>query len=175
MALDLDGSVFSIVKYEHVKPGKGKAFVRMRLKNIETGQVLDRTFRADEDVQQAIIDRAEHQYLYRDEYGFNFMKTDDYSQLSLSAEDVGDSANYLIDGMTVIVALYQGKPVGVDLPASVVMEVVYAEPAVKGNTVTGATKTVKVETGYELQAPLFIEQGERIKVDTRTGEYMARE
>lgn len=175
MALDLDGSIFTIIKYEHVKPGKGKAFVRMKLKNVETGQVLDKTFRADEDVQQAIIDRAEHQYLYHDDYGYHFMKVDDYSQIALSADEVGDAANFLSDSLSVILALYRGKPIGVDLPASVVMEVVYAEPAVKGNTVSGATKFVEVQTGYKLQVPLFIEQGDRIKVDTRTGEYMTRE
>jgi elongation factor P len=175
MALDLDGSIFSIVKYEHVKPGKGKAFVRMKLKNVETGQVLDRTFRADEDVTQAIIEKTDYQFLYQDDLGLHFMNLDDYSQITMSSDDVGDAANYLTDGMTVILAMFRGNPIGVDLPASVVLEVTYAEPGVKGNTVSGATKAVTVETGMTVQVPLFIEQGERIKVDTRTGSYMTRE
>lgn len=174
MALQLPDGLFSIVEYQHVKPGKGKAFVRMKLKNLETGQVLDRTFRADEDVPQAIIDRREHQYLYRDDLGFHFMDLDDYSQIALAPEDVGDAADYMVEGSTVVLALHQGTPIGVELPAAVELEVTYAEPAVKGNTVTGATKQVTLETGLQVQVPLFVEQGERIKVDTRSGEYLTR-
>jgi elongation factor P len=174
MALQLPDGLFSIVHYEHVKPGKGKAFVRMRLKNVETGQVLDRTFRADEDVPQAIIERRDHQYLYQDDLGYHFMALDDYSQLALQPEDVGDAANYLTDGMTVVLAQHEGTPIGVELPAAVELEVTYAEPAVKGNTVSGATKQVTVETGLTVQTPLFVEQGDRIRVDTRTGEYLTR-
>ncbi len=175
MALDIDGSILSIVKYEHVKPGKGKAFVRMKLKNAETGQVIDRTFRADEDVTQAVIDRSDYQFLYRDEMGFHFMNLDDYTQIMMSSDDVGDAADYLTDGLTIVVSRYKGNPIGVDLPASVVVGVTYAEPGVRGNTVSGATKSVTVETGLTVQVPLFIEQGERIKIDTRTGSYLTRE
>lgn len=174
MALELDDGLFSIVEYQHVKPGKGKAFVRMKLKKLETGQVLDRTFRADENVQQAIIDRSDHQYLYSDDLGFHFMNLDDYGQIVLTKADIGDSAGYLVDGMTVTLAMHGGTAIGVDLPASVELEVTYAEPAVKGDTRTGATKSVKVETGIEVQVPLFVEQGDRIKVDTRSGEYLTR-
>lgn len=174
MALELDDGLFSIVEYQHVKPGKGRAFVRMKLKKLETGQVLDRTFRADENVQQAIIDRAEHQYLYSDDLGFHFMNQGDYGQLVLSRADVGDSAGFLVDGMTVILAMFQGTAIGVELPAAVELKVTYAEPAVKGDTRTGATKGVKVETGIEVQVPLFVEQGDRIRVDTRTGDYLTR-
>lgn len=174
MALDLDDGIFTIVEYQHVKPGKGKAFVRMKLKNAETGQVLDRTFRADEDVPQAYIDRVEHQYLYSDDLGFHFMNMMDYGQIALSEEDVGDSAGFLTEGSTVTLALYQGTPLGVDLPAAVELEVTYAEPGVKGDTRTGATKPVTLETGKVVNAPLFVEQGDRIKVDTRSGEYMTR-
>ncbi|MEX0865301.1 MAG: elongation factor P [Acidimicrobiia bacterium] len=174
MALDLDDGLFSIVEYQHVKPGKGRAFVRMRLKRLDTGQVLDRTFRADENVQQARIDRADHQYLYTDDLGYHFMNLSDYGQVVLSAEDVGDAAGYLIDGMTVSIALYQGTAIGVELPAAVEMEVTYAEPAVKGDTRTSATKLVRLETGIQVQVPLFVDQGDRIKVDTRTGEYLTR-
>jgi elongation factor P len=174
MALDLDDGLFSIVEYQHVKPGKGRAFVRMKLKKLDTGQVLDRTFRADENVQQAIIDRAEHQYLYSDDLGYHFMNLDDYGQIVLTAQDVGNAAGFLVDGMTVILPMFDGTAIGVDLPASVELTVTYAEPAVKGDTRTGATKGVTVETGIEVQVPLFIEQGERIKVDTRTGDYLTR-
>lgn len=174
MALELTDGLFTIVEYQHVKPGKGKAFVRMKLKNIETGQVLDRTFRADENIEQAFIERSEHQYLYRDDLGFHFMNLEDFGQIALSANDVGAAADYLTEGMTASLSLYQGTPVGVDLPAAVELEVTYAEPAVKGDTRTGATKPVTVETGLAVQVPLFVEQGDRIKVDTRSGEYLTR-
>lgn len=174
MALELEDGLFSIVEYQHVKPGKGKAFVRMKLKKLETGQVLDRTFRADENVQQAIIDRAEHQYLYADDLGYHFMNMADYGQIVLSPDDVGDAARFLVDGMTVSLSMFRGTAIGVDMPASVELEVTYAEPAVKGDTRTGATKGVTVETGLEIQVPLFVEQGDRVKVDTRTGAYLTR-
>lgn len=174
MALALDDGVFTIVEYQHVKPGKGKAFVRMKLKNAETGQVLDRTFRADEDVPQAFIDRVEHQFLYSDDLGYHFMNMDDFGQIALSAEDIGDSAQYLTEGSTAVLALHDGTPIGVELPAAVELEVTYAEPGVKGDTRTGATKPVTVETGLVVNAPLFVEQGDRIKVDTRSGEYLTR-
>lgn len=174
MALQLGDGLFTIVDYQHVKPGKGKAFVRMKLKNLETGQVLDRTFRADENVDQAIIDRRDHQYLYQDDLGFHFMNLEDFGQLALSGQDVGDAAAYLVEGMTASLSLYQGTPIGVELPASVEMEVTYAEPAVKGDTRTGATKPVILQTGIQIQVPLFVEQGDRVKVDTRSGEYLTR-
>lgn len=174
MALDLDDGLFSIVEYQHVKPGKGKAFVRMKLKKLETGQVLDRTFRADENVQQAIIDRREHQYLYSDDLGFHFMNLDDYGQIVLAPEDVGQASGFLVDGMTVTIAMHGGTAIGVELPAAVELGVSYAEPAVKGDTRTGATKPVTLQTGLQVQVPLFVEQGDRVKVDTRTGEYLTR-
>lgn len=174
MALELDDGLFSIVEYQHVKPGKGKAFVRMKLKKLETGQVLDRTFRADENVQQAFIDRAEHQYLYSDDLGYHFMNLDDYGQIVLTSQDVGEAAGFLVDGMTITLPMHQGTAIGVEMPAAVELKVTYAEPAVKGDTRTGATKGVTVETGIEVQVPLFVEQGDRIKVDTRTGEYLTR-
>ncbi len=174
MALDLDDGLFTIVEYQHVKPGKGKAFVRMKLKNVETGQVLDRTFRADEDVSQAFIERADHQFLYHDDMGFHFMNLDDYGQIALSSDDVGDADRFLTDGSTVTLAMYKGTPIGVDLPAAVELTVTYAEPGAKGDTRTGATKPVTLETGLVVQAPLFVDQGDRVKVDTRSGEYLTR-
>ncbi|HET9204377.1 MAG TPA: elongation factor P [Acidimicrobiia bacterium] len=174
MALQLSDGLFSIVEYQHVKPGKGRAFVRMKLKNIETGQVLDRTFRADENVDQAIIERRDHQYLYQDDLGFHFMNLEDYGQIALSSDDVGQVAGYLVEGTTASLSLYKGTPVAVELPAAVELEVTYAEPAVKGDTRTGATKPVTLQTGIQIQVPLFVEQGDRVKVDTRSGEYLTR-
>lgn len=174
MALQLSDGLFAIVEYQHVKPGKGKAFVRMKLKSLETGQVLDRTFRADESVDQAIIDRRDHQFLYRDDLGFHFMNLDDFGQLALSKDDVGEAAGYLVEGMTASLSMYKGTPISVELPAAVELEVTYAEPAVKGDTRTGATKPVTLQTGIQIQVPLFVEQGDRVKVDTRSGEYLTR-
>jgi elongation factor P len=174
MALELPDGLFAIVEYQHVKPGKGKAFVRMKLKKLDTGQVLDRTFRADENVAQAYIEKSDHQYLYADDLGYHFMSLQDFGQMALSSDDVGDAAQFLVEGMTVSLAQYQGTPIAVDLPASVELEVIHAEPAVKGDTRTGATKSVRLQTGMELQVPLFVDQGDRVRVDTRTGEYLTR-
>ncbi len=174
MALELPDGLYTIVGQQHVKPGKGKAFVRMKLKKVGTGQVVDKTFRAGEDVPQAIIETREHQFLYSDDLGFHFMDLEDYGQIVLQYEDVGDAANYILDGATVKLSQHRGTALGVSLPAAVELEVTYAEPAVRGDTRTGATKPVTVETGLSVQVPLFIEQGERIKVDTRNGEYLTR-
>jgi elongation factor P len=174
MALDLSDGLFSILEYQHVKPGKGKAFVRMKLKNLDTGAVIDRTFRAGESVEQAVIDRRDHQFLYRDDLGYHFMDLDTYSQFAVSDEDVGSAADYLEDGMTALLHMYQGRAIAVELPASVELEVTKAEPGVKGDRVSGATKPVTVSTGLVVQAPLFVEEGDLIKVDTRSGEYLTR-
>ena len=174
MALQLPDGLFQIVEYQHVKPGKGKAFVRMKLKNVESGAVLDKTFRADEDVPQAIIDRREHQFLYRDDLGYHFMNTETYAQFAVAVDDIGDAANYLTEGMTAILPLFEERPLGVELPASVELEVTKAEPGVKGDRVSGATKQVEVETGLNVAVPLFVEEGDVIKVDTRTGDYITR-
>lgn len=174
MALNLPDGIFTIIRYEHVKPGKGKAFVRMRVKNVETGQVLDKTFRADENVEQAIIERKDHQFLYKDDLGYHFMDLEEYGQFAMSAEDVGEAGNFLTDGMTVVLALYRGSPIAVELPASVELTVTYAEPGVRGDTVSGATKPVTLETGLVVQVPLFIEQGERLRIATSDGSYLSR-
>jgi len=173
-SLDLDDGVFQIIDYQHVKPGKGKAFVRMKLRNLDSGAVVDRTFRAGEQVGVAVIDRREFQFLYRDDQGFHFMDLETYDQVRLDEALVLDSANYLTDGMTVILPTYQGKPMGVELPAAVELEVTHTEPGVKGDRVSGATKPVTLVTGLVVQAPLFVEQGETIRVDTRTGDYITR-
>ena len=174
MALDLAEGLYQIVEYQHVKPGKGKAFVRMKLRRLDGPGVIDKTFRADENVPLATIDRREHQFLYRDGDGFHFMDNETYAQFALTPEKVGDAADYLIEGLTVLLPMHDGKPLAVDLPASVEAEVTHAEPAVKGDRVSGATKPVTIATGLTVQAPLFIETGDVIKVDTRTGEYITR-
>ena len=174
MALDLPDGLFQIVEHQHVKPGKGRAFVRMKLKNLNTGAVIDRTFRADENVPQAIIDRRDHQFLYRDHFGYHFMNLETYAQFALAEEDVGEAVNYITEGSTVMLPLYQDVPIGVELPASVLLRVTAAEPAVRGDRVSGATKPVTLETGLVVNAPLFIESGDTIKVDTRTGTYISR-
>lgn len=174
MTLDLDDGIFQIVEYQHVKPGKGKAFVRMKLKNIDSGAVVDRTFRADEPVQQAIIERRPHQFLYRDDFGFHFMDGETFAQLVLNEDEVGPAASYLTEGDTVSLAIYEGKAIGLDLPASVEMQVSYTEPGVKGDRSSAGTKPATTDTGLVVQVPLFVETGDRIKVDTRSGSYMTR-
>ncbi len=174
MALQLSDGLFQIVEYQHVKPGKGKAFVRMKLKNVETGAVLDRTFRADENVDQAIISKKDHQFLYRDDLGFHFMDMETYSQFAVDPGLIGDDARFLLEGMTVVLVMHEGTPLGVDLPAAVELRVTEAEPAVKGDRVSGATKPVTVETGLVVQVPLFVGVDDIIKVDTRTGAYLTR-
>lgn len=174
MALDLPEGLFAVVDYQHVKPGKGKAFVRMKLKNVRTGAVIDRTFRAGEDVNQARIDRRDFTFLYKDDLGFNLMDGETYDQISVSPDLVGDSADFLTDGMTIRLAMYDGTPVDLELPVSVELEVTFAEPGIKGDRVSAATKPITLSTGRVIQAPLFVEQGDVVKVDTRTGGYMTR-
>ncbi len=174
MAISIENGLFTIIEYQHVKPGKGKAFVRLKLKNAETGAVIDRTFRAGEDVDRAVIDRKEHQFLYQDDLGFHFMDLEEFSQFAVSEEDVGDAGSYLVEGATVVLPLHESRPIGVELPASVELEVTFAEPGVKGDRSSGGTKPVTVQTGRTVNVPLFIETGDVIKVDTRTGDYMTR-
>ena len=174
MALNLPEGLFSVVEYQHVKPGKGKAFVRMKLKNVRTGAVIDKTFRAGENVPQARIDRRDHTFLYRDDMGFNFMDGETYEQLRVSDDLVGDAADFLTDGMTVRLAMFEGLPVDLEMPASVELEVTFAEPGIKGDRVSAATKPITLSTGKVIQAPLFVEQGDVVKVDTRSGDYITR-
>lgn len=174
MALNLDDGLYSVVDYQHVKPGKGKAFVRMKLKSLDNGAVVDRTFRAGENVGLARIDRRDFQYLYRDDFGFHLMDNETYEQMVVRADLVGDVANFLVEGMTAQVAMFDDNAIGIDLPASVELEVTYAEPGVKGDRVSGATKPITLQTGLVIQAPLFVEQGDVVKIDTRTGDYITR-
>lgn len=172
--LDLDGTLFTIVNYQHVKPGKGQAFVKTKLKNVRTGAVVDRTFRADEKVNLAVLDKREMQYLYPDDAGLVFMDSETYEQLHVDPGLLGDARAWLRDGALCSVPVYEGTPVGVELPASVELTVVETEPGVKGDRVSGALKPATLETGATVQVPLFVQKGDRIKVDTRSGAYMSR-
>jgi elongation factor P len=174
MTLNIDGDLMSVVEFQHVKPGKGGAFVRTKLKNVKTGRVLDKTFRADEPVDVAILEKRGMQYLYRDETGFHFMDTETYDQVVIEPDAVGDAARYMVEGSTPYVTFYQGRALGVELPAAVELEVRETEPGLKGDRVSGATKPATVETGAVVQVPLFVEVGDRVKVDTRSGAYLTR-
>jgi elongation factor P len=174
MALNLPEGLVTVVDFQHVKPGKGGAFVRTKLKNVRTGAVIDRTYRADEKLGLALIDKREMQFLYREGDDYVFMDNETYDQLHVSPAALGDSVNYLKEGDSAILPMYNGEIVGVDLPAAVVLEVTETEPGIQGDRVSGARKPATLETGLVVQVPLFVETGERIKVDTRTGEYLAR-
>ncbi|HLM96439.1 MAG TPA: elongation factor P [Acidimicrobiales bacterium] len=174
MTLDLPDGLFSVVEFQHVKPGKGGAFVRTKLKNVRTGAVLERTFRADERVEQAIVDKREMQLLYRDGTDYVFMDVTSYDQMHVSPATLGDAAQYIKEGDNAVLQMYGGEIVGVDLPAAVELSVAQTEPGVQGDRVSGARKPATLETGLVVQVPLFVNPGERIKVDTRSGEYITR-
>jgi len=174
MTLDLDGTLFQVVEFQHVKPGKGGAFVRTKLRNVKTGAVLERTFNAGVKVGLAIVERKEMQYLFRDGDHLTFMDMETYEQLPVPAEVIGDAAGYLAEGSTAQVAVHQGAPIAVELPASVALAVTQTQPAVKGDTRTNAMKPAMLETGAVVQVPLFVGEGERVKVDTRSGAYIER-
>ncbi len=172
--LNLDGQLWTIVEFQHVKPGKGGAFVRTKMKNIMSGKVVDRTFNAGSKVDFATVDRRDFTYLYRDGDGFVFMDTSDYDQTTVPAKIVGDAANFMLENQTVTIATNEGEPLYVELPASVVLVVTYTEPGLQGDRSSAGTKPATLETGYEMQVPLFLETGTRVKVDTRTGDYLGR-
>ncbi|WP_419919308.1 elongation factor P [Candidatus Poriferisocius sp.] len=174
MALNLDDGLYSVVEFQHVKPGKGGAFVRTTLKNARTGAVLERTFRAGEKVERANIDRREMQYLYSDGDSFVFMDSETYEQLHVSADVLGDAVNYLVENNSVILAMFGTEIVGTDLPAAVELDITVTEPGVQGDRVSGATKPATCQTGLVVQVPLFLNPGDRIKVDTRSGSYISR-
>lgn len=174
MSLDLDDGLFQVVEFQHVKPGKGGAFVRTTLKNVRNGAVVDRTFRGGEKVERAVIDKREMQFLYREGDDYVFMDNDSYDQINVGPAALGDSANYLIEGNAAILQMYGDEIVGVDLPAAVELAIAETEPGIQGDRVSGARKPATLETGLVVQVPLFVGPGDRIKVDTRTGEYLSR-
>jgi elongation factor P len=174
ITLELDNGLFQVVEFQHVKPGKGGAFVRTKLRNVRTGNVFDRTFNAGVRVEQAIINRDEMQFLYRDGDDYVFMNNDTYEQMNVAPVALGDVADYMIEGMVAQVAFHEGQIIGVEIPASVELAIAETEPGVQGDRVSGARKPATLETGKVVQVPLFVEVGDRIKVDTRTGDYVTR-
>jgi len=174
LVLNLDGQLWSVVEFQHVKPGKGGAFVRTKLKSVLSGKVVDRTFNAGTKVDTATVDKRDMQFLYKDGPDFVFMDSNTYDQLHVPGATVGDAANFLLENQEAIVAVHEGTPLYIELPTSVVLEITYTEPGLQGDRSTGGTKPATVETGYEIAVPLFLETGTRVKVDTRTGDYLGR-
>ena len=174
MVLNLDGQLWAVIWFQHHKPGKGGAVVRTKLKNVLSGKVVDKTFNADVKVDTANVDKRQMTYLYNDGESFVFMDTETYDQLHLSPEVVGDAANFMLENQDAIVAVHDGTPLYLELPASVELLIEYTEPGLQGDRSTGGTKPARLETGYEISVPLFITNGEKVKVDTRDGSYLGR-
>lgn len=172
--LNIDGQLWTVIEFQHVKPGKGGAFVRTKLKNVVTGKTVDRTYNAGTKLEFENVDRRDFSYLYQDGDGYVFMDSTDYDQLTIPESIVGDAKNFLLENQSVTIALNNGNPLYIDLPASVVLEITYTEPGLQGDRSTGGTKPATVETGYQIQVPLFLEEGTKVKVDTRTGDYLGR-
>ncbi|EAX47927.1 translation elongation factor P [Thermosinus carboxydivorans Nor1] len=174
ITVEIDGDVWQVVDFQHVKPGKGAAFVRSKLKNVRTGAVVERTFNAGEKLPRAHVDRREMQYLYESDGMYNFMDNETYEQVALTEEQLGDAKKFLKENMNIGVMFFQGVVIGVDLPNSVELRVVETDPGIRGDTATGGTKPAKLETGYVVRVPLFINEGDVLRIDTRTGEYIER-
>ncbi len=174
MVLSIENQLWSVVEFQHVKPGKGPAFVRTKLRNVTSGKVVDKTFNAGVKVETANVDRRDMQYLYNDGSGYVFMDSGNYEQITVDAAVMGDTSNFLLENQLATVALHDGNPLYVELPASVVLEITYTEPGLQGDRSSGGTKPATLETGHQIQVPLFIENNTRVKVDTRTGDYLGR-
>ena len=174
MTLELDRDLVQVVDFQHVKPGKGHAFVRTTLRNVRTGSVVDRTFRAGEKVERAIIDKRSMQFLYRDGADYVLMDDQTYDQIQVTPTTLGDATNYMVEQGTTLILMYGDEVIGVELPASVELVIAQTEPGIQGDRVSGARKPATLETGLVVQVPLFIENDERVKVDTRSGEYLSR-
>lgn len=174
VVLKIDGQLWTVIDFQHVKPGKGGAFVRTKMKNVVSGKTVDKTYNAGTKIETENVDRRDFTYLYADGDSYVFMDSVDYDQINVSAAVVGDAKNFMLENQVVTIALNNGNPLYVELPASVVMTVTYTEPGLQGDRSTGGTKPATIETGYEIQVPLFLETGTRVKVDTRTGDYLAR-
>jgi len=174
LVLNIDNQLWSVVEFQHVKPGKGPAFVRTKLKNVVNGKVVEKTFNAGLKIETANVDKRDMQYLYHDGDGFVFMDTQSYDQFTIGENVVGDSVNFMLENQSAIVAMYEGEPLYVELPANVELTIEYTEPGLQGDRSSGGTKPARLETGYEIQVPLFIEAGTKVKVDTRDGSYLGR-
>ncbi|MDO5729114.1 MAG: elongation factor P [Actinomycetaceae bacterium] len=174
MVLKIDNQLWSVVEFQHVKPGKGPAFVRTKIKNVLTGKIVDKTFNAGVKVETATVDRRDMTYLYQDGDDYIFMDATTYDQILVSGAILGDLTNYMVENQSAVVSMHEGNVLFVDLPPTVVLEITYTEPGLQGDRSNAGTKPATVETGYEIQVPLFLEQGTKVKVDTRTGEYAGR-
>jgi elongation factor P len=174
MVLNIDGQLWAVTEFQHVKPGKGPAFVRTKLRNVESGKNVDRTFNAGTKVETANVDKRTMQYLYNDGTSYVFMDTSTYDQIEVSPEIVGNAKNFMLENQEAIVATNDGRVLFIELPASVELEVTFTEPGLAGDSATGRTKPATLETGHEIQVPLFINQGEKVKVDTRDSSYLGR-
>ncbi|MCU1483471.1 MAG: translation elongation factor [Actinomycetia bacterium] len=174
MTIELENGLFQVVEFQHVKPGKGGAFVRTKLRNVRLGTTVEKTFRADEKVEQAVIDKREMQYLYPEGDEYVFMDTETYDQLQVPVKSLGDAAGFLLEGNTAILQMFKDEIVGVDLPAAVEVEVTYTEPGLQGDRSSAGRKPATIQTGITVQVPLFVVTGDKIKVDTRNGEYITR-
>ncbi|WP_404291493.1 elongation factor P [Glutamicibacter arilaitensis] len=172
--IKIDGQLWTIIDFQHVKPGKGGAFVRTKMRNVMSGKVLDRTYNAGTKIELANVDRRDYQYLYQDGEDYVFMNLEDYDQITVPAPTVGDSAGYLLENQELTIAMYDGSPLYLELPASVILEITYTEPGLQGDRSSAGTKSATLETGKEIQVPLFVEQNTKVKVDTRTGDYLGR-
>ena len=174
MTLDIDGQLWTVVEFQHVKPGKGPAFVRTKLKQVLTGKVVDKTFNAGVKMEIAILEKREMNFLYKEGEDFVFMDNKTFDQMNISAATVGDSAQYMLENTEAIVAIHENNPLYIELPASVVLTITYTEPGLQGDRSSGGTKPATVETGIQIQVPLFIKQDEKVLVDTRDGSYLGR-
>jgi len=174
LTIRMDGELWSIAEFQHVKPGKGGAFVRTRLKNVKTGRVIDRTYRSGEKVDDVRLEKKVFQYLYHDDSGFVFMDNTSYEQISISEDNIGDASKYITEGMDAEISFDGTDPIGVEPPMFVELEITKSDPGLKGDTASGGTKPATLETGYTIQVPLFVQEGEIVKVDTRSGEYVER-
>ena len=174
MTLNLDGQLWNVIEFQHVKPGKGGAFVRTKMRSVLSGKVVEKTFNAGVKVEVASVEKRNMQYLYRDGEDFMFMDSTNYDQISISKQTVGDAVDYLLENADAVVAMHEGNPLFIELPASVELKITYTEPGLQGDRSSGGTKPATVETGIEIQVPLFIKQDEVVLVDTRTGAYLGR-
>ena len=174
VTIEIDGMVWQIVEFQHVKPGKGAAFVRAKMKNLQTGSVVERTFNAGEKVPNAQVDRKPMQYLYETDGSYYFMDSETYDQIMLTKEQLGDALNFITENMEITVLFFNETVIGVDIPNSVELKVVETEPGIRGDTATGGVKPAKLETGYVVKVPLFINEGDVLKIDTRSGAYLER-
>lgn len=174
VVLKIEGQLWTIIDFQHVKPGKGGAFVRTKMRNVMSGKVVDKTYNAGTKIETATVDRRDYQYLYQDGDDYVFMNLEDYDQITVPGETVGETAGFMLENQELTIAMHDGSPLYLELPASVVLEITYTEPGLQGDRSSAGTKPATLETGKEIQVPLFVEQNTKVKVDTRTGDYLGR-